>query len=148
MSNESDVRYAGDLSAAEAYDVLAREASSVLIDVRTQAEWAFVGVPDLAALAKTPVFAEWQAFPAMAVDAAFASRLADALERVGVKPGAKLLFLCRSGARSRHAAVAMTEAGWAPCYNIADGFEGPLDPRRHRNVAGGWRAGNLPWTQT
>ena len=42
--------------------------------------------------------------------------------------GAPLLFICRSGARSRQAAIAMTSAGWAPCFNVSDGFEGPLDP--------------------
>ncbi len=148
MSNDSAVGYAGDLSAPDAYDFLASDASSALIDVRTQAEWAFAGAPDLTALGKTPLFIEWQRFPAMQIDPGFASRLSAMLEAAGVKASAPLLFLCRSGGRSRQAAIAMTQAGWAPCLNIADGFEGPLDPWRHRNVVGGWRAGNLPWTQT
>ena len=148
MSNESAASYAGDLLATNAFELLAGDESSVLIDVRTQAEWAYVGAPDLTALGKTPVFIEWQSFPAMQVDRSFASRLSAMLEAAGVAPGASLLFLCRSGARSRHAAIAMTEAGWAPCFNISDGFEGPLDPWRHRNAVGGWKAGNLPWTQT
>jgi rhodanese-related sulfurtransferase len=148
MSNGNAVGYAGDLPAVDAYDFLASDASSALIDVRTQAEWAFVGAPELTALGKTPFFIEWQSFPAMQVDASFESRLSAMLATAGVKPGAPLLFLCRSGARSRQAAIAMTAAGWTPCYNISDGFEGPLDPWRHRNVVGGWRAANLPWTQT
>lgn len=148
MSNENAPGYAGDLSPADAYDLLAADTSSTLIDVRTQAEWAYTGAPDLTALGKTPLFIEWQRFPAMDVDPAFATRLAAMLGAAGVEPGAKLLFLCRSGARSRHAAIAMTAAGWAQCFNILDGFEGPLDPWRRRNVVGGWRAGNLPWTQT
>ncbi len=122
--------------------------TSTLIDVRTQAEWAYVGVPDLSSLGKTALFLEWQSFPSMQVDEHFAARLSTMLETAGVKRGAPLVFICRSGARSRHAAIAMTAAGWAPCFNVSDGFEGPLDPWRHRGVTGGWKAGGLPWAQT
>ena len=84
----------------------------------------------------------------MQADPDFAARLSAKLEGAGVKPGAPLVFLCRSGARSRNAAIAMTQAGWIPCFNVSDGFEGPLDPWRHRSVVSGWKAGNLPWAQT
>ena len=118
--------------------------ASVLIDVRTQAEWAYVGAPDLQALGKTPFFLEWQTYPSMEVDANFAGRLEALLKSAGVEHGASLVFLCRSGARSRHAAIAMTSAGWAPCFNISDGFEGPLDGSRRRGVVGGWKAAGCP----
>ena len=147
MSYQSAVGYAGDLLSADAYNLLARDADSVLIDVRTQAEWAWVGVPDLNALGKTPLYLEWQSFPSMQVDGNFAARLTAVLESAGVKHGAPLIFLCRSGSRSRHTAIAMTNAGWTPCFNISDGFEGPLDPSRHRGAIGGWKAAGFPWTQ-
>jgi rhodanese-related sulfurtransferase len=148
MSRENAVGYAGDVLATEAYHLLSSDDASVLIDVRTQAEWGYVGVPDLAALGKTPLFLEWQSFPAMHVDPAFAARLTNLLDAAGGARDAPLLFLCRSGARSRHAAAAMTQAGWAHCLNVSDGFEGPLDPWRHRNLVGGWKAADLPWIQT
>ncbi|HME84053.1 MAG TPA: rhodanese-like domain-containing protein [Roseiarcus sp.] len=148
MSFQRAVGYAGDLLAADAYGLLANNATSALIDVRTQAEWTYVGAPDLQALGKTPLFLEWQSFPSMHVDAQFAARLSAMLETAEFRRGAPLIFLCRSGARSRHAAIVMTNAGWEPCFNVSDGFEGPLDPSRHRSVIGGWKAGNLPWTQT
>jgi len=149
MPNENAAGYAGDLPATEAFHLLTVDPASMLIDVRTQAEWAYVGAPDLGSIGKSVLFLEWQSFPSMQVDAAFVARLSARLEAAAVRPGAPLLFLCRSGVRSRGAAIAMTEAGWAPCLNVSDGFEGPLDPRsRHRNAAGGWRAGNLPWAQT
>jgi rhodanese-related sulfurtransferase len=84
----------------------------------------------------------------MSVDPGFSARLSAMLQDAGVGPEAPLLFLCRSGARSRQAAIAMTNAGRARCLNISDGFEGPLDPWRHRNVVGGWKAVNLPWSQS
>ncbi len=148
MSYQSGAGYAGDMLSADAYRLLGAEAASTLIDVRTQAEWAYVGVPDVAPLGKAALFLEWQSFPSMQVDERFAARLSTMLETAGAKRGAPLVFICRSGARSRQAAIAMTAAGWAPCFNVSDGFEGPLDPRRHRGVLAGWRAGGLPWAQT
>ena len=148
MSYQSAAGYAGDLLATDAYGLLVDDASSMLIDVRTQAEWTYVGVPDLSSLGKAPLFLEWQSFPSMQVDSRFIARLSNMLETAGVRRGAPLVFICRSGGRSRQAAVAMTSAGWAPCFNVSDGFEGPLDPRRQRSAVSGWKADGLPWTQT
>jgi rhodanese-related sulfurtransferase len=148
MSYQNFAGYAGDLLAVDAYALLEGDASAVLIDVRTEAEWNYVGTPDVRALGKTPLFLEWQSYPSMAVDADFAARLEALMQSGGVERGASLVFLCRSGVRSRHAAIAMTSAGWGPCFNVADGFEGPLDGSRRRGAAGGWKAGELPWTQT
>jgi rhodanese-related sulfurtransferase len=148
MSYQNFVGYAGDILAADAYTLLRGDSTSVLIDVRTQAEWTYVGIPDVQALGKTPLFLEWQTYPSMAVDANFAARLEALLLSEGVERGASLVFLCRSGARSRHAATAMTSAGWAPCFNVSDGFEGPLGDSGQRRGISGWKAGGLPWTQT
>jgi len=148
MSYQSGASYAGDIASIDAYGLLARDAVATLVDVRTQAEWAFVGVPDLSPLGKATLFLEWQAYPSMAVDESFAARLSAMLETARVDRGAPLVFLCRSGSRSRHAAGAMTGAGWAPCFNVSDGFEGPLDASRRRGAIGGWKAAGLPWVQT
>jgi rhodanese-related sulfurtransferase len=84
----------------------------------------------------------------MQVDGQFAARLEPMLESAGVERGASLLFLCRSGARSRAAAIAMTNTGWAPCFNVSDGFEGQLDPLSRRRCVNGWKTAGLPWSQT
>ena len=148
MSYQNFAGYAGDLLAIDAYALLERDSTSVLIDVRTQAEWAYVGTPDIPALRKTPLFLEWQSYPSMAVDANFTARLEALLQSGRVERGASLVFLCRSGARSRHAAIAMTSAGRGPCFNVSDGFEGRLDDSRRRGAVSGWKAGGMPWTQT
>jgi rhodanese-related sulfurtransferase len=145
--SSSAMGYAGDLSPRETWERLAREAPAQLIDVRTVPEWNFVGVPDLAPLQRQALFCEWQHFPP-AANSAFVQEVMDALKRTGYRPGAPLYFLCRSGARSRAAAIALTEAGYGPCFNIKDGFEGALDSERHRGGAAGWKAEGLPWTQT
>lgn len=135
--------YAGDLRPSEAWDMLARDADAALVDVRSRPEWTFVGVPDLTALGKKPILLSWQDFPTMAVDPDFTDRLAEVVP----SRDTPLLFLCRSGARSRAAAEAMTAAGYRRCYNISDGFEGKLDADRHRGRLGGWKATGLPWVQ-
>lgn len=137
--------YAGDLSVNEAWQILAAERSAQLIDVRTAPEWSFVGRPDLQNVGKTPLLLSWQVYPQMAVDAEFVSKLTDKLG-AGDK-SAPLLFLCRSGARSKAAAIAATAAGYSRCYNIAGGFEGDKDSAGHRNSVGGWRHAGLPWIQ-
>ena len=135
--------YAGDVSPREAWNILSSDEKAVLIDVRTAPEWSFVGVPDLGSLGKQVVRQSWQTYPRMEVDADFAARLAATV----ADHDAPLLFLCRSGARSRSAAMAMTQAGYRRCYNIATGFEGNHDQERHRGRAAGWKADGLPWVQ-
>jgi len=135
--------YAGDLTVRESWEMLARDANSVLVDVRSQAEWSFVGVPDLSSLGKKVALVPWQTFPGMKPNPDFAAQLAAA----GVSPDKTVLFLCRSGARSKSAAIAMTAAGYKRCHNVAGGFEGPHDSHRHRGMVDGWKAANLPWVQ-
>jgi len=136
--------YAGDVMPAVAWKILSERKDAVLIDVRTRAEWNFVGLPDLAGLDKKPALVEWQVFPTMQPNPDFVSALSGAM----ADKSAPLLFLCRSGARSAAAAKAMTAAGYSTCLNVADGFEGPLDAQAKRGAAGGWKAEGLPWRQT
>lgn len=135
--------YSGDATPKQAWEILQQNPDAVLVDVRTQPEWVFVGVPDLSPLSKRAVFIPWQVYPAMQVNGEFVKQVAAA----GAKPDAPVLFLCRSGARSRSAAIALTQAGFSRAYNIAGGFEGPHDPQKHRGAQAGWKADGLPWIQ-
>ena len=139
--------YAGDLSTAEAWSLLEKEPKAQLVDVRTAAEWTFVGTPDLSSLGRETLCIEWQSFPDMAINPDFLAIVAEQVQRMGAGPDTPLLFLCRSGARSRAAAMALTRAGFGKAYNIAGGFEGDLDERRHRGQRNGWKAQGLPWRQ-
>ena len=135
--------YAGDVTPQRAYEEIARASDAALIDCRTQAEWSFVGVADLRAAGRQPVLVEWQSYPEMTRNPDFAG----ALTRAGIGKGRPLYFICRSGARSRAAAIAMTAAGFGPCYNVAGGFEGNRDSEGHRGTVEGWKAAGLPWRQ-
>ena len=136
-----------DVSVTDTWDRLREDPLSRLVDVRTRAEWAFVGLPDLGQLGKRPVLVEWQTFPDNREDSQFAERLTAALADTGATRAADIFFICRSGSRSRRAALAMVEAGFERCHNVADGFEGPLDPDHHRGRLAGWKAAGLPWAQ-
>jgi rhodanese-related sulfurtransferase len=135
--------YAGEISPTDAWNRLANEENAKLVDVRTQAEWAYVGLPDLSSLEKQPLLVQWQVFPAMTKNEAFAEQLA----AQGIAKDDVLLFLCRSGVRSKAAAELLTQMGYSQCWNITDGFEGQLDTARHRGTAQGWKHSGLPWIQ-
>ena len=134
--------YAENVSPSEAYVELQADPLAVLVDVRTNAEWSYVGLPDLSQLGKRVIALEWQSFPDGTLNPSFVQQLREA----GVAEGAPVYFLCRSGVRSAAAAKAATAAGLGPAYNISDGFEGQLGSDGHRSVSG-WKADGLPWRQ-
>ena len=135
--------YAGDLTPTEAWQKLATLPRAVLVDVRTQAEWSYVGLPDLSSIAKPVHKLSWQVFPEMAVNPGFV----DGIKAAGIAPDQPILLLCRSGVRSVAAAKALTEQGFTQCYNVRDGFEGPGDGEKHRGRVSGWKVEGLPWIQ-
>jgi rhodanese-related sulfurtransferase len=135
------------VSAEDAWARLRSDAGSVLIDVRTKAEWTFVGLPDLSSIGKRPVLVEWQGFPGDQLNPAFVEGVVEALNALGAHRNSELFFLCRSGQRSLRAAQAVAAAGYQRCCNVVDGFEGALDAHRHRGQLAGWKVKGLPWTQ-
>ena len=138
-----DGAYAGDLTPLQAWDLLQTDKNAVLFDVRTDAEFHYVGRPDLSSLGKNVRLVMWVNFPENTVNANFV----DEVKATGVTPDQKLLFLCRSGVRSRYTAEAMTAAGFLECFNILEGFEGEKDMQGHRGIIEGWKVSGLPWIQ-
>jgi rhodanese-related sulfurtransferase len=140
--------YAGDVLPEEAWNALTSEPGAALVDVRTAAEWNYVGLPDLASTSTSLIRIEWQSYPSGAINSEFVGALSAELEQRGVSRDAPVFFICRSGARSASAAAAMTEAGYRRCYNVAGGFEGRRDGNGHRGTVEGWKAADLPWVQS
>ena len=135
--------YAGDIGPAQAWEMMLGNIKISLLDVRTPAEWAYVGLPDLSALHRQPLLVPWLMFPSMQINADFLHQVSE----TGVDPEQDLLILCRSGVRSKAAAIALTQAGFSTCYNIAYGFEGDKDDVGHRGTVNGWKVDALPWGQ-
>ena len=135
-AEEMRLPYAGALLPAEAYVLMQRAQGAKLIDVRTRAEWDFVG--------KVPgsVLIEWQTYPASQPNPGFLDELKAQAEKDAI-----VMFLCRSGARSHAAAAAASQNGYARSYNVLQGFEGDKDAQGHRASVGGWQFAGLPWIQ-
>jgi rhodanese-related sulfurtransferase len=125
------------------WEALQKDPKAQLVDVRTDAEWNFVGLPDLSSAGKQVVPIQWQVYPTMARNDGFADQLREA----GFTAEHRIYFICRSGQRSFAAAQAAQEAGFLLAYNVAEGFEGGVDAAGHRGVATGWKAEGLPWRQ-
>ena len=151
MSRPSGPRI-GEVNPADAWRIIeeGQPDSVMLIDVRTRAEWGFVGVPDLAEAGAALVCVEWASFPDMSVNPRFVAEVMEAMS--GQTPDT-LLFICRSGARSLRAAQAVAQhldsiGTAATCLNVAEGFEGDLDASGHRGGINGWKARGLAWRQS
>ena len=128
--------YQGELTPQEAFELLRLAPGAKIVDVRTRAEWDWVG------RVAGAVEIEWNQYPGGVRNPNFLAEL-----KRQVDPEAVVMFLCRSGARSVAAASAATEAGYNASYNILEGFEGDKDANGHRNTVGGWRKAGLPWIQ-
>ena len=129
--------YFGAVLPAEAHALLAALPHTRLIDVRTRAEWDYVGrIPN-------SILIEWNSYPAGTRNPGFLEELRRAVPDIE----APLLFICRSGQRSDGAARLATEAGYDKSFNVLEGFEGDRDKDGHRGTLGGWRKAGLPWVQ-
>jgi rhodanese-related sulfurtransferase len=129
--------YAGALLPAEAHKLMQQLPKSKLVDVRSRAELEWVG------RVSGCVAVEWNTWPGGNRNLNFLADLESLVQLDDIA-----MFLCRSGARSHHAAIAATRAGYINAYNVLQGFEGDKDASGQRNKTGGWRAAGLPWTQS
>lgn len=132
------------------WDTLEQDKNAVLIDVRTKAEWAFVGKPDLSSLGQEMLCIEWAEYPGMSKNPNFVTSV---IEGLGGCDPTSVFFLCRSGVRSLSAAKAvaqmMAEHGFSfECVNVLEGFEGDMDAEKKRGGLNGWKARGLPWGQS
>ncbi len=130
--------YAGAVTPREAHELLQGNPAARLIDVRTNAERDWVGRVAIADAQHGAV--QWSTYPGGVPNPDFIEQLAAVAGKDDV-----LLFLCRSGVRSRHAARLATENGFANSFDILEGFEGDKDGEGHRKSVGGWCKAGLPW---
>lgn len=136
-AQEMNLSYEGALYPGEAYEILLAAPGAKLVDVRSRAELDWVG------RVVNSVNIEWATYPGMRTNPHFLTQLEQQVDKEAL-----VLFICRSGTRSHHAAATATQAGYGDCYNVLEGFEGDMDAGKHRNTVGGWRAAGLPWEQS
>ena len=131
---ELKLPYAGALTPKEAHEIWQLAPGAKIVDVRTRAEWDWVGrIPGAEEI-------EWLHYPTNQPNSHFLAQL-----KQQVDPEALVMFICRSGARSHNAACLASQAGYYECYNVLEGFEGDKDAHGQRGKTGGWRHSGLPW---
>lgn len=139
-----EAQYSGDVSPSDAWKAVGEVPGAQLVDVRSQPEWAFSGVPLLDAVGKTTKMISWKHYPNFEVN----PRFVEQLEATVPDKSTPLYFICKTGGRSTDAAIAARGAGYAHCYNIEGGFEGDINSNHQRGQINGWKAAGLPWQQS
>jgi rhodanese-related sulfurtransferase len=135
---QNALTYAGAFSPAEAFELLQLDPRVRLIDVRTRAELDWVGRPAIDQAQYAHV--EWIRYPGSVPNDEFIQQV-----RQVATPDTPVLFLCRSAARSKLAAVAAQKEGFEQAYDLLEGFEGDKDAQGHRKTLSGWCFRGLPW---
>jgi len=123
-----------DLISSHAWELLAQDPNSHLVDVRTEHEWNSIGVPDLSSINKKVVFIPWIKDFKSPINLDFLQEL----QRNVPSKDNVLVFICRSGGRSAEAAKYACAAGYKSCINVQDGFEG-------KTGNDGWKMSNLAY---
>jgi rhodanese-related sulfurtransferase len=153
----------------EAYDQLNTVPDTYLIDVRTRAEYQFVGHPNNAYLFPYMFLTNKVIKSDEKYEYQFNQKNKDFIEEISkvFKKTDNLLIICRDGIRSALAAKELIDNGFKKVTVITDGFEGPefpsfdnpdlhkfyrlkaklnkLDSYLHRRHYG-WQYWGLPWT--
>lgn len=142
MSAASDP---GALSPKQAYQLLHDDPRAVLIDIRSNMEFLFVGHP------KGAVHVPWIDEPDWEINPHFVTEVRQ-LMLGGVvcdsdEGCAPVILICRSGKRSLDAGKVLLDSGFKQVFHVDEGFEGELDDHHQRSSVGGWRFHGLPWEQ-
>jgi rhodanese-related sulfurtransferase len=136
------------ISPQNAWQILQDNPKAVLIDIRSEMEYLFIGHP------KSAIHIPWIDEPDWKINPRFAADVRKVmLGGVVYHPenseidSVPIILICRSGRRSLDAGKVLIEDGFTNIYHIDEGFEGPLDNNHHRSSISGWRFHNLPWEQ-
>ena len=131
---DKNLPYYGELSPRETFDLLSINPAIVLVDVRSLAELELVGrVPNSTHI-------QWAFYPGMLANKEFADQLLSQIDK-----DLPIIFMCRTGGRSHHAAVLAQQLGYK-AFNMTEGFEGAANTLNQRTTVNGWRHAGLPWT--
>eukprot|EP01080_Neovahlkampfia_damariscottae_P011299 gene11299-4110_t len=138
-----------DITPQDTLKILMADKNSFLIDIRTDAEWMWVGKPEIPTTPwkSEPIFVQFLYHPNRNLNPNFFEEVLSKLKKSPrFKPDSKLFFLCCCASRSVKASKMFKEKGYN-AYNILYGFDGPANQDRQRGKVDGWRFRNLPWYQ-
>ncbi len=126
------------INSKEAYKMVMTDPfNAFIIDVRTKAEYEFVGHPDLSnGVPNIPLYF----YPTWTLNKSFVKKIEERYRKDTL-----IITICRSGKRAKSAAKILLEAGFKNVLYITDSFEGSMDEDGHRTV-NGWKVDGLPYT--
>ena len=138
-----------DVTPTQAYDMATTDPDVYILDVRTPAEWKWVGHPgmngagdgaDLSGKVLNVSF-KIEKKGSMIINPSFLSDVNEIFEDA---PYIELITMCLSGGRSVAAATLLEGEGYN-VLNMLTGFEGGKDTQGYRTVSG-WKVDGLPYT--
>lgn len=145
MVNIMSKKHVQPLTAKQAWELMSDNPRSLMIDVRANMEYLFVGHP------KGAINVSWIDEPDWEVNPNFVKEvrklILGGVDSTQDKSSVPIILICRSGNRSLVAGELLLKEGLAEIYNVTDGFEGALDDGHHRSSLAGWRFEGLPWEQ-
>lgn len=133
------------VSATAAYELINNDPKALLVDVRSNMEFLFIGHPVGSISIPWIDEPDWVINPNFAAD--IRKLILGGLEHNSGGHNVPIVLICRSGKRSLEAGKCLLDEGFHDVYNIEDGFEGELDDTHHRSTLAGWRYDGLPWSQ-
>ena len=135
--------YKRNLLPKMAVERLQNNPQALFVDVRSKAEYKYVGYPENSILIPWIDDPDWEPNPE-----AFSDSVMQELDGRENLLNTEIILICRSGFRSNEALKCLENKGFTQVSHVASGFEGDLDENDHRGNLNGWRHDGMPWSQS
>jgi len=146
------------VTATEAWDMMQKDDSVILVDVRTPEEWQFVGYTKEADIMLPAVMFDYSQMDTKQNKARYMpvqnnkwiSQFEEIIFDKGYDGDNTYIIMCRSGAtRAAPVAKMLDQYGFKDVYTMTDGFQGGRlkeGEDKGRRMKAGWINSGLPWT--
>ena len=140
--DREEMSYKRNLLPKMAVERLQNNPQALFVDVRSKAEFKYVGYPENSILIPWIDDPDWEPNPE-----AFSEAVMQELDGRENLSDTEIILICRSGFRSNEALKCLENKGFTQVSHVASGFEGDLDENDHRGNLNGWRHDGMPWSQ-
>ena len=137
------MNYKRNLLPKMAVEKLQNNPQALFVDVRSKAEYKYVGYPENSILIPWIDDPDWEPNPEV-----FSDSVMQELDGCENLLNTEIILICRSGYRSNDALKCLENKGFTQVSHVASGFEGDLDEDDHRGNLNGWRHDGMPWSQS
>ena len=135
--------YKRNLLPKMAVERLQNNPQALFVDVRSKAEYKYVGYPENSILIPWIDDPDWEPNPEV-----FSDSVMQELDGRENLLNTEIILICRSGYRSNDALKCLENKGFTQVSHVASGFEGDLDENDQRGNLNGWRHDDMPWSQS